>query len=64
MSIARTYKRGQSLRVHIEGHSEPIQMVSIELASYEAGGGVMLIADRGDGDVDRIVELLNKGPQQ
>ncbi len=59
MSVDMKFKRGQVLRVRIEGHSEEVQMVSIERIGMNTGGGLMLIIDRGD--VERFVRMLNDG---
>lgn len=54
-----TYRKGTTTRVRIEGHPEPVPMVPILKDGFCAGAGVMLAMDRGDGMVDKIVELLN-----
>ncbi len=59
MSSARTYKLGKTYRVLLDGHNETVSLPSIEIDGMCAGGGVMLIADRGDGEIDRIIKLLN-----
>ena len=53
------YKRGEALRVQLEGHREPVSMVSIERAGMCAGGGLLLAIDRNDGEIDHIIRLLN-----
>lgn len=53
------YKRGEALRVQLEGHRESVSMVSIERPGMCAGGGLLLVIDRNDGEVDRLICLLN-----
>lgn len=57
--MGRTYKVGRAYSVRLDGHNEPAQMLSIESDGMNAGGGVMLIANRGDGEIERIVSILN-----
>lgn len=58
--MARHYKVGRAYSVRLDGHNEPAQMRSIEVDGMNAGGGIMLLANRGDGEIDRIVSLLNE----
>lgn len=57
--MARHYKVGRAYSVRLDGHNEPAQMRSIEVDGMNAGGGIMLLANRGDGEIDRIVSILN-----
>ncbi len=59
MNQPAQYQRGQVLRVQIEGHREPISMVAIERANLNAGGGLMLMIDRFDGELDAALAALN-----
>ena len=58
------YQRGQVLRVQIQGHREPIDMVVIEREGMNAGGGLILMIDRGDGELDAAVKSLNTNHTQ
>jgi len=44
--------------VRIPDHPEPVEMVSIERTAC-AGGGLLLGIDRHDGELDRLLRLLN-----
>jgi hypothetical protein len=61
---ARTYIKGAVYRVRMDGHPEPLDLTSIEVDGFCAGGGLMLVMDRGDGEVDRIVALLNSAERE
>lgn len=58
------YKIGEPILVRLAGHVDPVQMAPIVMEGFVAGGGVMLIADRGNGEVERIVQLLNEAEQR
>lgn len=45
--------------VRIPDHPEPVEMVSIERLAC-AGGGLLLVIDRHDGELDRLLRLLNE----
>jgi hypothetical protein len=53
------YKEGRRFRVRLDGHAEPVDMVSIEQPDMCAGGGVMLIADRGPESLAFVLSALN-----
>jgi len=55
-----TYKAGDAVKVFIEGNTEPVWMRPIDKDGFCAGGGVLLLMDRCDGEIDKIVNLLNR----
>lgn len=57
--MSGNYRVGRAYGARIDGHGEPVPVVSIEADGMNAGGGIMLIANRGDGEIERIVSLLN-----
>lgn len=63
MSAAAKYERGPVMLVRIEGHTEPAHMTSILQRGFSAGGGLMLVVDRGHGEIDRVLKLLNDQQQ-
>lgn len=63
MSAAVKYERGPVMLVRIEGHTEPTYMTSILRRGFVAGGGLMLVLDHGNGEIDNVLQLLND-PQQ
>lgn len=52
------YEMGRAYTVRIEGHPEPVHMISIERHSC-AGGGLLLAIDRHDGEIERLIASLN-----
>lgn len=64
MSAAEKYKRGPVMLVRIEGHTEPTYMTSILRPSFVAGGGLMLVLDHGNGEIDQVLKLLNDQQQK
>ena len=59
MKEAAQYERGPLMLVRIEGHTDPTAMTSIVRAGYLAGGGLMLILDRGNGEIEKVLAALN-----
>ena len=59
MSAAVKYERGPVMLVRIEGHTEPTYMTSILRRGFVAGGGLMLVLDHGNGEIDNVLKLLN-----
>lgn len=59
MSGVARYRRGQVLRVQIQGHREPVSMVCIERTGMNGGGGLVLMIDRQGGEMDRALDALN-----
>ena len=59
MSAAVKYERGPLMLVRIEGHTEPTYMTSILRRGFVAGGGLMLVLDHGNGEIDQVLKLLN-----
>lgn len=55
-----TYRAGESIRVFVDGHAEPALMRPIYKDGFCSGGGVLLLIDRGDGEINKIVNLLNR----
>lgn len=60
MSAAVKYERGPVMLVRIEGHTEPTYMTSILRRGFVAGGGLMLVLDHGNGEIDNVLKLLNE----
>jgi len=59
MSTAAQYERGPLMLVRIEGHTDPTAMTSIVRTGYFSGGGLMLILDRGNGEIEKVLDALN-----
>jgi hypothetical protein len=59
MSAAGKYERGPAMLVRIEGQTEPTYMTSILRKGFVAGGGLMLVLDHGNGEIDQVLKLLN-----
>lgn len=55
----RAYTRGRTYLARLDGHPELVHLVSIEISGMNAGGGLLLVKDHGNGTVDRLVKLLN-----
>ena len=64
MSAAVKYERGPVMIVRIEGHTEPTYMTSILQRGFVAGGGLMLVLDHGNGEIDNVLQLLNDQQQK
>lgn len=64
MNSAPKYERGLSMLVRIEGHPEPVAMTSIVRPGFVAGGGLMLIFDRANGEVEKVLAALNADSEQ
>lgn len=59
MSATGEYERGPVMLVRIEGHTEPTYLTSILRRGFVAGGGLMLVLDHGNGEIDKVLKLLN-----
>lgn len=64
MRAAGKYERGPVMLVRIEGHTEPTYMTSILRKGFVAGGGLMLVLDHGNGEIDQVLKLLNDQQQK
>jgi hypothetical protein len=64
MIAAGKYERGPVMIVRIEGHTEPTYMTSILRKGFVAGGGLMLVLDHGNGEIDQVLKLLNDQQQK
>lgn len=59
MSAEGNYERGPVMLVRIVGHTEPTYMTSILRRGFVAGGGLMLVLDHGNGEIENVIKLLN-----
>lgn len=64
MNNATSYERGPSMLVRIEGHPERVAMTSIVQPGFIAGGGLMLVVDRGGSEIEEVLAALNAGREQ
>ena len=53
------YTKGGTFRVRLEGHAEPVEVISIETEGMNAGGGVVLVANRSGAEADYVLDALN-----